>query len=164
MVPVVYISVEEVSSIFNIDIDMARQSAIESGGFAYAKLNREVLKVYPEAGKLFSEMSDGYIIASTTLIKEWNLSDHEVEAILLHEEGHHVYGHVDVTKSSSGIQYDAENEVDADNYCIEKGYGTYLLSGLEKIIKGLKKELDGDSFAEFYKTMNPRLTNIRNQI
>ena len=78
MVPVVYISVEEVSSIFNVSIDMARQSAIESGGFAYAKLNREVLEVYPEAKKLFSEMSDGYIIASTTLIKEWKLSGYEV--------------------------------------------------------------------------------------
>ena len=163
MVPVVYISVEEVSNIFNIETDMARKSAIEAGGFAYAKLNREVLEVYPEAKKLFSEMSDGYIIASTTLIKEWNLDEHDVEAILLHEEGHHVYDHVDTTKSS-GLQYDAQNEIQADDYCIEKGYGSYLLSGLEKIIKGLMQELDKDSFEEFYKSMNPRLINIKNQI
>ena len=164
MIKVVCLSVEEVSEMFDVSIDLARDSAIKCGGFAYTKFPKEVFEQYPKMNKVFN-MNEDFILISSTIVSEWDITEDEVKAIILHEEGHCVLNHVD-HNASVGIQYNEENEIESDNYCIEKGYGVHLYSALNKIIKGLCVEKSNEKGFDVHiqEFMNPRLTNIKNQI
>ena len=63
------------------------------------------------------------------------LTSAELEAIIAHELGHLVEGHLSDENLAKGIQYRDSNEIQADAYAIAKCGAHALYSGLRKVAK-----------------------------
>lgn len=127
----IYLSVEQVSEIFNVTVEDAYTSAVVTGGFMAAKFfNMNDLPV--KFRNYIPDVDSYYIIISSTIVKDMNLTEKEVDAVIYHEEGHIAKGHMDT--ENPGFMNDQEHENEADDYAISKGYGLHLANALTKIV------------------------------
>lgn len=94
------------------------------------------------------------------------LSNKELEAVIYHELGHRFHRNSHLSKISKE-EYALLVEYEADLYSCVHGYGSYMLSALEKIVKkhlnvvDLNCILDVDMLGIYNMLAKPRLDRIR---
>jgi hypothetical protein len=109
-------------------------------------------------------------IGPVILVEKWileELTHIELEALLLHEEGHIYHQHglqetiVAVSTGVSGISYVTDTEIIADIYAIDHGANVdALITGCVKIVKKQKKCI-GSGFYKEYKHNAARTIRAR---
>jgi Zn-dependent protease with chaperone function len=106
------------------------------------------------------------------LVEKWvleELTPLELEALLLHEQGHiyHCHGLQETIEAvSTGMRCDTDNEIMADKYAVDHGANVdALINGCVKLLKKQKKHR-GNGFYNEYKpnashTMRARLEALK---
>ena len=116
---------------------MFRESLLLAGGvFIMSCESQKLFPAYKAAMPKTPEFEDiTYDTRLCLMLEEFanRLTEDEMEAVLLHEEGHAVLGHM--PEGTSGMLIDPEFEFEADKYAADNSSPAALFSALRKVEK-----------------------------